>query len=255
MERFTATFRFYEELNDFLPKARRKIAFSHSFKGGPSIKHVIESLHVPHTEVDLIIVNRVSKGFDYALKDGDHVSVYPVFESFDISPIVKLRAEPLRKTAFILDVHLGKLVRLLRMMGFDCLYDPTLDDDEIIDLALSQHRIILTRDRLLLHRKRITHGYCIRSQRSINQAAEILIRFQLRGRVNPFTRCLSCNGILNRVDKEQIVSMLEPKTRLYFNRFAQCVNCRKIYWKGSHADGMNARLMDILKNTKRRNRS
>lgn len=247
MTPFTATLRFYEELNDFLPKSKRKIPFSYSFKGNPSIKHVIESLHVPHTEVDLIVVDGESKGFDYILKDGDHVSVYPMFECFDISPIVRLRPEPLRKTAFILDIHLGKLARLLRMMGFDCLYDPGFDDEEIIHLALSQHRIILTRDRLLLHRKTVTHGYCIRRHQPFDQAAEVLNRFHLKSSLMPFTRCLTCNGVLNSIEKKQIIKRLEPKTRLFFHKFSQCIDCKKIYWKGSHAGGMNAHLKKILK--------
>ena len=79
-----ALFRFYAELNDFLPRARRQVAFAHTFAGRSSVKDRIEALGVPHTEVDLILVNGVSVDFAYILQDGDQVSVYPVFEAFDI---------------------------------------------------------------------------------------------------------------------------------------------------------------------------
>ena len=117
-----ATFRFYEELNDFLPKEKRKKRFEHNFIDRASVKDVIESFGVPHTEVDLIIVNGESKNFSYIINDGDDISVYPVFESIDISNLQKLRPEPLREPKFILDVHLGTLARYLRMLGFDTNY-------------------------------------------------------------------------------------------------------------------------------------
>ena len=117
----TACFRFYEELNDFLSRDKHKKEFQYHFDGKPSVKDAIEAIGVPHTEVDLILVNGASVGFDYNLRHGDRVSVYPVFESFDITPVIRLRDKPLRNTAFILDVHLGKLANILRMLGFDTL--------------------------------------------------------------------------------------------------------------------------------------
>ena len=93
-----ATFRFYEELNDFLPKKQRKKAVPYSFFGQPSVKDSIEAIGPPHTEVDLILVNGISVDFDYLLCDGDRVSVYPIFERLDISPVVRLRPAPLTGT-------------------------------------------------------------------------------------------------------------------------------------------------------------
>jgi hypothetical protein len=190
MTQNTASFRFYEELNDFLSKDKKKVTFSYQFKGNPGIKDTIEAIGIPHTEVDLIIVNGVSVDFNYRVKNNDQVSVYPVFESIDISPIVRLREKPLRKTCFILDVHLGKLVKTLRLLGFDALYRNDYADEEIMQIALQEHRIILTRDRNLLKRKAITHGYWIRSTSAEKQLDEVIRRFDLYSHIKPFTRCL-----------------------------------------------------------------
>ena len=158
METCSAVFRFYEELNDFLPAGQKKKDILYHFENSPSIKDPIESLGVPHPEVVLIIVNNESVGFDYRLQDNDRVAVYPVFEGLDISPIVKLRDKPLRNLIFILDVNLGKLTKKLRMLGFDCHYRNDFKDREIVQIAVDEKRIILTRDRRLLRYKIITHN-------------------------------------------------------------------------------------------------
>ena len=174
-----AWFRFYEELNDFLPADKRKIAFPYKFSGSPSVKDVIEAIGVPHTEVDLILVNGNSVKFCHKLSHGDHISVYPVFENLDISHVSQLRPKPLRKTRFIVDMHLGRLSRLLRMLGFDTLYKNNYKNEEIITEALTQKRIILTRDRDLLKNRSITHGYLIRETNPSGQAREVICRFDL----------------------------------------------------------------------------
>ncbi|MCJ7774086.1 MAG: Mut7-C ubiquitin/RNAse domain-containing protein [Desulfobacterales bacterium] len=229
----TACFRFYEELNDFLPPDKRKKTFDYPFNGNPSIKDPIEALGVPHTEVDLIIANGRSVGFDYKLINADMVSVYPVFESIDISPIVKLREKPLRKSAFIVDSHLGKLVRLLRLLGLDTRYSDD-EDTKIIRLAIHEKRIILTRDRQLLQRKEVTHGYCIRSTNPELQLKEVLKRFDLYSQIKEFYRCTMCNGVISPINKSDIRHRLGPKTDKYFNEFYFCPGCERIYWKGSH---------------------
>ena len=145
-----ANFRFYEELNDFLPENKRKIEYSYAFYGTPAVKDAIEAEGVPHTEVDLILVNGKSVGFDYLLQHSDRVSVYPVFETLDISPVIRLREKPLRESKFILDVHLGKLTKLLRRLGFDSNYRNDYSDPEIVNISLKEKRIILTRDRGIL---------------------------------------------------------------------------------------------------------
>ncbi len=173
-------FRFYEELNDFLPFKYRKKRFEYNIATNTSVKDAIESLGVPHTEIDLILVNSNSVDFSCNLKEGDHVSVYPKFESFDIAELTKIRSEPLRKIKFILDVHLGKLAKYLRLLGFDTLYHNNLDDPEIIEIAKTEKRIILTRDLGILKNNKVTHGYWLRSQDSKEQLKEVIQRFDLK---------------------------------------------------------------------------
>ena len=151
--------RFYEELNDFLPEEKKKKRFTHYYIDRTSVKDLIESFGVPHTEVDLIFVNGESVGFKYKINDGDDISVYPVFESLDISEVQHLRAKPLRKPKFVADVHLGRLTRYLRMMGFDVYYRNDLEDNEIVDISLKEKRTILTKDLGILKRNEVTHGY------------------------------------------------------------------------------------------------
>jgi len=242
----SACFRFYEELNDFLPVDRRKQSFVYRFKGNPSVKDAIEAIGVPHTEVDLIVANGEAVSFEYHLKEGDRIAVYPVFESLDISPIVRLREKPLRQTAFILDVHLGKLARLLRMLGFDALYRNDFQDEEIIKIALEEKRIILTRDRGLLKNGAVTHGYCIRSSDALIQAKEVLQRFNLFSQVNPFHKCIACNGEIISIEKQAVLSKIPAGARKYYHKFYQCLKCKKIYWQGSHYQRLQEKVRFIL---------
>ncbi|MFQ5780855.1 MAG: Mut7-C RNAse domain-containing protein, partial [Nitrospiria bacterium] len=234
MHPFQAQFRFYAELNDFLPLDRKKRPFLYRFHGRPAIKDPIEAVGVPHTEVDLILVNGQSVGFGYYLKDGDCVSVYPVFESLNISPLVRLREKPLRRSAFVLDVHLGKLARKLRLLGFDVRYRNHCADPEIVAISARERRIVLTRDSRLLHAKAITHGYWLRSMDPEEQLREVLARFDLFSQIRPFHRCVVCNGKISSIEKGKIIDQLEPKTILYYEEFYRCEQCGKIYWKGSH---------------------
>jgi len=243
----TATFRFYEELNDFLPKNRRKRPFYYVLKFNQSVKDAIESLGVPHAEVDLIMVNSESVGFNYQLHDGDMVSVYPVFETLDISPIIKLRPEPLRYPGFVLDVHLGKLCKYMRMLGFDTIYRNNLEDAEIINIAIEQKRIILTRDIGILKNRLVSHGYWVRSQHPREQLLEVIQRFDLSCSIKPFYRCTVCNGVVEKVDKESISQLLESGTKKYFTDFFRCSACKKIYWKGSHYEKMKDFVSGIFK--------
>lgn len=187
-----AHFRFYSELNDFLPPQKRATQFDYSFSGTPSVKDAVEAIGVPHTEIDLIIVNGKSIDFEYQLKNGDDVAVYPVFESFDITPVIRLRQAPLRDPKFICDVHLGALARLLRLTGFNTLYRNDYADEQIVDIAVAEKRCILTRDRGILKRKAVTHGYCLRSTHPEEQAREVLARFDLYSSMKPFTLCIEC---------------------------------------------------------------
>jgi uncharacterized protein with PIN domain len=230
----TAMVRFYAELNDFLPLERRQVWFRVSVDEQVAVKHVIESLGAVHTEVDLILANGHSVDFSYQVQDGDWISVYPVFESLDISPVVRVRPEPLRLTRFVLDIHLGRLAAYLRVLGFDTLYSNCYEDAELAEVSSREGRILLTRDRGLLRRNQVTHGYCVRSSKPRQQVIEVLRRFDLWQSVQPFGRCVTCNGLLAGVDKALVAEQLLPDTRKYFDEFYRCLDCGKVFWRGSH---------------------
>ncbi|ARG96662.1 Mut7-C RNAse domain-containing protein [Legionella micdadei] len=230
----TIQLRFYEELNDFLPREKRKISFFHSVTHQTTIKDLIESLGVPHTEVDLILVNGKSVNFSYLIQNEDYISVYPVFETLDISELTQLRAKPLRKARFILDVHLGKLAKYLRLLGFDTVYENDFSDEIIALRSKEEKRIVLTRDVGLLKNKSISHGYWMRHTDPKKQVEEVLKRFSLTKQCHPFTRCLNCNGLLKTVKKNKIIDHIPPLARQYHDNFMQCQSCKKIYWEGSH---------------------
>ncbi len=233
-----AIFRFYAELNDFLPDSQRQTDILYSFWGNPAVKDAIEALGVPHPEVDLILVNNRSVNFLYRLQDGDRVAVYPVFERLNIASVTRLRPSPLRQIRFVLDVNLGKLARNLRLLGFDALYRNNFPDDEVIEIALQEKRIILTRDVELLKNGRVTHGYWVRHTHPDEQTKEILQTFDLFDRIRPFTRCLVCNGLLSPIEKESVENELPPRVRQNFKEFYHCRSCGRIYWKGSHFERM-----------------
>lgn len=236
--------RFYEKLNDFLPADQRNIDISHELKKARSIKDLIESMGVPHTEIDLIIVNSESVDFNYLVKKGDRVSVYPVAERLPDNMIIKSlslksslrhnQPKPLPYCRFILDVHLGRLAAYLRMLGFDTLYRNDYDDPVMADISANDHRILLTCDRQLLMRKQITHGYFVRARQPKQQLLETLSRFNLYNSLKPFTRCMFCNGKTQTIKKKDIEDRLLPQTKKYYNEFYQCKSCNKIYWQGSH---------------------
>jgi uncharacterized protein with PIN domain len=232
------TLRFYEELNDFFPKEKKKKRFEHNFIDRTSVKDLIESLGVPHTEVDLILVNGKSVGFEYIINYDDDISVYPVFESLDISDVQHLRPKPLRNPKFVADVHLGRLTRYLRMMGFDVYYRNDLSDKEIVEISSKERRAILTRDIGILKRSDVTHGYFLRSDKVEKQTEEVVKRFDLQKSIKEFTRCLECNSELSKIEKEKIIHRLPPKVSASQNEFFICHKCQKLFWKGTHHQKM-----------------
>ena len=241
-----AHFRFYAELNDFLTPERRARTFLYSFHGRQSVKHLIEALGVPHTEVDLVLINGQSTGFESIVEDGDRVSVYPVFESFDIAPLSRVRPKPLRQTRFIADSHLGRLAAYLRMLGFDTLYRNDYSDEELSDVSSDEHRVVLTRDRGLLKRKAVTHGYFVRESSFRGQLIEVVERFDLRGSLAPFTRCMRCNGVLEKVAKDAVQDQVPPRSREHADQFRRCRGCGQVYWNGSHYRRMERFVAEVI---------
>jgi uncharacterized protein with PIN domain len=230
--------RFYAELNDHLPPDSQYKTLERSFVVPGSVKDVIESCGVPHTEVELIVVDGESVDFSYVVGDGDRVAVYPVFEALDVTPALRVRPSPLREPRFVLDVHLGKLAAYMRMLGFDAVYRNCFVDAQLARISAREHRTLLTRDRGLLKRSTVTHGYWLRETDSRAQLAEIVHRFDLAGSIRPFTRCMACNGVLRVVEKSDVRRELPPRVAEGFDDFRQCPDCRRVFWRGSHYQRM-----------------
>jgi uncharacterized protein len=234
--------RVYAELNDFVAPEHRGVVMRRPFRPHQTVKDVIEAAGVPHTEVDLVLVNGVPVGFSHRPTVGDRIAVYPVFETLDIGPVNRLRPRPLRDVRFVVDVHLGRLARLLRLLGFDTRWSNDLDDETLSAIGEAEHRVVLTRDRGLLKRRRVTQGLFVRSERPVEQAAEVVQRLDLASRLAPFTRCLRCGDELAATAKADVLGRLEPLTRRHYHEFRRCQGCGQVYWRGSH----HARLTQLV---------
>jgi uncharacterized protein with PIN domain len=228
-----ATFTYLAELNDFLPTYRKNLKFSLEFEPHQSLKHLIESTGVPHTEFGQVMVDGQPADSSNRLHEGNQVTVYPSNSSLDGEP------------CFILDNHLGQLATYLRMLGFDCLYRNDYQDNELAQVSVDEGRVLLTRDRRLLMRKAIRRGYCIHQTDPRLQAVEVLKRFNLIGQVKPFQRCLRCNSPLQVVSKQEVIDRLEPLTKKYYDEFHICPSCKQVYWKGSHYEHMQQLIAEL----------
>jgi uncharacterized protein with PIN domain len=234
-----AQIRFNGALNDFLPKCQQQTMIDCTFNMNQSVKHLIESLGVPHVEVNRILVNRYEVDFGYLVQDGDDVEVYPIPEDV-------IRSQAGGEYRFVLDNHLGRLAVYLRMLGFDAQYRNDYQDEELAQISSEEGRILLTRDVRLLMRNQVSHGYWVRSKIPQQQLLEIVIRFNLVKTFTPFRRCMRCNGVLKPVSKEMVLDQLEPLTKLYYDDFRICPDCEQIYWRGSHYERMQTFLQQVL---------
>lgn len=234
----TATFRFYGALNDFLPARQQHLAFTHRVNGRVSVKDVVESLGVPHPEIGLLLANSESVDFSYIVQDADTLSVYPAFSQLDVTDVSRVQPEPLTEYRFMLDVHLGTLATYLRMVGFDTLYRNDYADDELARISHYEGRILLTRDRELLMGSLVEYGYFVRNTKPEKQLIEVLQRFRLPALMQPFQRCLACNGLLLSIDKAKVLDQLPPRVREGQERFWRCPDCGRVYWEGTHHQRM-----------------
>lgn len=234
--------RAYAELNDFLGPESRGLTVRRPFRSHQTVKDVLEAMGIPHTEVDLILVNGDAEDFAHRPTAGDRIAVYPMFEALDIGSTTLLRPVPLRDPRFVIDVNLGRLARLLRVLGLDVWWSSDADDRTLADISVGQQRILLTRDRALLKRRAITHGFFVHAGHPEEQTLEVIRRLDLRRQLAPFTRCVQCNGRLIPVTKDEVIDHLEPLTRRYYDDFSRCAECGRIYWPGSH----HARLVSLI---------
>jgi uncharacterized protein with PIN domain len=232
-----ARFRFSNSLNDFLSCQKKNEPVNYVFDGTPSIKDAIEAIGIPHTEVDVILVNQTPVDFCYGLQNGDEVGVFPL-TNISTRTADSLTPVPAYPLAFIADVHAGKLAKALRMLGIDTYYRNHLDDKDLAEMAEKENRVVLTRDIGLLKHRKIKWGYWLRSQQTNQQVFEVIIRFDLKHFISPFTRCIECNGLIGPVAKDEVIQQLPPRTAAYFSEFYKCSDCHRIYWKGSHYENM-----------------
>ena len=246
MKPFTVRLHFHRDLDFFLGSRTRRKDITRSLSEKTSVKDVIESCGVPHPEVDLIVVNGEEVNFDYGVTNDAEVEIYPPEIQSPQSRKKRLQVHTI--IGFVTDGHLGKLTRNLRMLGFDVAYDPQGEDRQLLDVMDRENRALLTRDQRLLMHAVVRTGYCPRSQDPDEQTVEVIRRFNLRGLIAPFTRCLRCNALLQETTKADIIEQLEPLTKIYYEQFRRCTGCGQIYWLGSHFPKLQKRLEKIRAN-------
>lgn len=243
------TLRFFAELNDFLPAHKRHSAFGCDIKKTRSVKDLIESLGIPHIEVDLIIVNQQSVDFSHQIEGGEQIRIYPANCQPAITPLLHNQPPPLANPRFVLDVHLGQLANYLRMLGFDTLYRNDYDDPTLAEISASEQRILLSCDIKLLTRKQVVYGYFVRSRKPSQQILEVSRHYRLNRYPQTLDRCINCNGIIHAVNKQDILDQLLPLTRKHYDEFFQCDSCHKIYWEGSHYQKIQSQIEKFKNST------
>jgi uncharacterized protein len=240
---FTVRLHFHGDLNVFLGSKAGEAVIDRQLAERTSIKDVIESCGVPHPEVDLILVDKQTVGFDHTVATNAKVEVFPVQNSGTFHAEKRLQIVGISR--FVADGHLGGLTRNLRLLGFDVAYRQNADDRQLLEIMARENRALLTRDRRLLMHAIVQHGYCPRSQNADEQTIEVVRRFDLAGLIAPFTRCLRCNVPLKKAAKADIIHKLEPLTKIYYNQFHRCPGCKQIYWSGSHFPKLQKRIEEI----------
>lgn len=221
---------FAPELRLFVPAKRRDGASSVVTDGVSTLGHAVESLGVPLTEVGRLLADGRAVPVSHVPVAGETVEVRAVNRPQEVP------GAPLR---FLLDVHLGTLARRLRLLGVDAAYESEdIGDPALAALSARERRVMLSRDRGLLHRRELWAGAYIYSHRTEEQLRDVLSRF--RPALAPWTRCTACNAPLREADKESVGDRLEHGTRSTYEVFAECGSCERVYWRGAHHAALEA---------------
>jgi uncharacterized protein with PIN domain len=237
----TVTLRCHAELNAFLPPEQRQRDIALTFEPPTPVKHLAETLGIPHTEIALVLRNATPLPLDYRVRGGELIELHPWLDASGRRIATALDALP----RFVADAHLGKLAAYLRLLGFDTCYHNDLGDTALAALAESEQRILLSRDRKLLMRRNVQRGCYIRQQRPREQLHYVLKRLPLCELRHPFTRCLACNGQLERVQKDAVLEHLPPAVARLHDDFWRCDGCARVYWQGSHWRALAALVAEV----------
>jgi uncharacterized protein with PIN domain len=243
------TLRFYGPLNDFLA-SRSDPQICVELREPAAVKDVIEARGVPHPEVALILVDGASVSFEHRIRGGERIAVFPECDLLPVDQISRVLPPVLGERRFVLDGHLGRLAAYLRALGYDTRYDNSATDSSLAECSLHERRILLTRDVGLLKRSIVDYGYWVRNTDPEAQLFEVAARHALSNGAAPFSRCVTCNGLLRDVDKASIEHLLLPRTRAHQHEFRQCIECDQIFWPGSHYDRMK-RLIEAVMATRK----
>ncbi len=242
----TIHLRCYEELNEFLPKEKRKVQFTHTIPVQTSVKDLIESFNIPHTQVQMILLNGEQEDFSYVVQNNDRISIFPYFHSFDVNSVSKIFHPLPDKIKFLADRHLGTLARYLRMLGIDTTYNENLAGHELVHKANQEECILLTKDHNILKRNELKYGYFVYADDLDSQLKELILQFKLKEHITLFSRCLECNELLHPIEKAKIEHRLPQKVKEGHQNFTICERCDKIYWKGTHYERMKDKIEKIL---------
>jgi uncharacterized protein with PIN domain len=245
------TIRLYGSLGDFVSASRRGAGFEHEAGEPRSAKDLVESLGVPHCEVQVVLVDGASVGFGHVLRGGERIAVYPYFSSIDAGDTTA--GEPLPDDPrFVLDGHLGRLAAYLRALGVDAAHDRDADDASIALKAADEGRVVLTRDVGLLKRALVRHGWWVRSDDPRTQFRDVVARFGLAARASPFTRCLACNGVLESAPSDSVVAAVPERVLRRVKSYARCPGCRRVFWRGTHHRDLSALIGSLVNPAPRR---
>jgi uncharacterized protein with PIN domain len=225
-------YRFHGELNDLLPALLRHRAFQRTAAQHATVRHAIEALGVPHTEFGTVLIN------GHVAEPGRQICDSDLIEAYPAAFIAAAGGSP--EPRFLADAHLGGLAKRLRLLGFDTLLASNAPDRALAELADTERRILLSRDRELLKHRRVAQGRYVRALGTDEQMREVVSHFGLRGRLRPFSRCLECNSALREATRSEVAEGLPRSVAASQQRFTVCTGCNRVYWPGSHWERLRA---------------